>query len=365
VFIRSSWLVCAMGNCGHIHNSAMNDTVPQEPLKASTTSHTTLRLRKGATANINEIHQVACFGDVYCVIADKSPFYDCWSSEPVIMFYSDDTTRTFPRTDLPDTRMFLGAYVDHGSRRIVAANFKYEKPHGKTVNIYVYTVNDDFTCSLRHTLTNDADDCAGSCILGRLTSVHNSAFTLVYNDMANNSHTTVLTASSDDDSSVGSSVTVMTNSQFPPVLHDLDGVYFCDSDSFFLATAKRAVVTQPSIILRVCKVTVTDGKARGKDLVNRRITLPCVVPPSVNGKLRVLIQTMQSVEIEGEAALRCLVRVELCEPSEGATVVVAILVDLFTQCVLDTAVLGSPKALVFMTTGCDRIIQCKKPRRST
>jgi hypothetical protein len=224
MFIRSSWLVCAMGNCVHVHNSAMNDTTPQEPLKASTT-HITLRLRKGDTANINEIHQVACFGDVYCVIADKSPFYDCWSSEPVIMFYSDDATRTFPRTDLPDTRVFLGAYVDHGNRRIVAANFKHEKPRGKTVNIYVYTVNDDFTCSLRHTLTNDADDCAGSCFMGRLTSVHNSAFTLVYNDMANNSHTTVLTASFDDDSSVDSSVTVIQNSQFPPVLHDLEGVH--------------------------------------------------------------------------------------------------------------------------------------------
>jgi hypothetical protein len=74
---------------------------------------------------------------------------------------------------------------------------------------------------------------------------------------------------------------------------------------------------------------------------------------------------MQSVEIEGEAALRCLVRVELCELNEDPTVVVAILVDLFTQRVLDTAVLGSPGAHVFMRTGCDRIVQCKTPRRST
>jgi hypothetical protein len=397
-----------MGNYIHLLQPPVK---PAAPGKRHSKPHTApkkanLSFREDSTPNVHRIHEVACFGEFYCLIADKSRLFDYWSSECVITFYSADTAQEFPQTALPEARLFLGAYVDYINRRIVAANLKYVEPCGKAVNIYIYKVNCDYTCSLTHTLTNDASDCASSCFMGRLTSIrtdesmrvqdifktledaqestastkitavlkkiyvlspifanelafHKSDFTLIYNDVANNPHTTVFRVILNADSSVDSSVTVIQNSQFPPVLNDLTSVYFSEACSFSMATAKRIEGRAQTISLQVCRVTVKGDKAFGKILVDKHVNLHCPVAAATREELRVLIEAIQCVEVQGETTLRCLVRVELCEPGENSTKVVAILVDLFTQHVLEVTLLDGLYALAFMAPDCDRIIQCE------
>jgi hypothetical protein len=300
--------------------------------------------------------QFGAYGDMFYIIADKTLSFDCWSCEPYITFARAGDVTAFPRTDIPPSRLFIGAEAYLNERRLVVANFqtKTKSPSkmGNTVNIYIYAAEDTFGCTLQHTYTFDAQDCCGSGFLGRLCSLDVTHHAVAFGDLSNNPYISfgAVTIPADE-------LATEIADQRPPLKCDaLQDAFFKPDGTYYSATAIPA--GDNALVLRVC---VDDAHITAFE---RAVVMPLQLGTVTAQHIECAVLTLKCISRETGNIERVLVRVtieqENAAEEELGDRAVAFLLNIPTNEVVCMCVLRGPYYLCALSADGESILQLRK-----
>jgi hypothetical protein len=180
-----------------------------------------------------QVLEFGTFGDLIYVIGDKRKAFMRAEYRSFIAFARPGDTALISGTDLLPCRAILGAAAYLNERRVFVANRDFPDCENKTVNIFVYHVQEDLSCILRHTCTFTAANCAGTAFMGRLCSADAHNHVVAYGDLSNNSYYRFGTATV---TQVGAPIQKVER-RSPPDCMFLDDLYIMPDGSYYTATA--------------------------------------------------------------------------------------------------------------------------------
>jgi hypothetical protein len=287
------------------------------------------------------------------IIGDRSAWLDPWSCEPYITFAKSGEATEFPRTELPSSRHILGAEAYPEQSKIVVANFQYSegtRTHDSTVNVYIYSVEEDFTCTLQNTFTFSAGECSGSGLTGRLCSLDSSIHIVAFGDLSNNPHFTFAAVKTPAGQPPSQSIA----HRKPPLYDDIMHVYFKPDGSYYAASA-HPVGTDKLVLL----VTM-DNERYG--VFERVVVLPFELGTATMQHLRSEMVTLKRLTTETGEVERVLVRVTIeqersAEGKLGECRAVAFLLNIPTNEVVCMSVLRKPFSLCAQSADDQSILQ--------
>jgi hypothetical protein len=295
------------------------------------------------------------FRDKYFFIGDKTAKLDCWSCEPYITFADCADPTAFPCTELPPTTSFLGAEAYVKERRIVVATYySGDDAQTPTVNIYIYSVEEDFSCTVQQVHTFCAAECGASSFLGRLCSADPSTHAVVFGDVCNNPYFTFGTLTA-----VVGGASAQSLKHMKPLRYDhISDVFFKPDGTYYSARA-HPVGENAVVVL----VTANDDNYIAFERV---VVLPFALGAEANGHIKCSVLSLKRMVTETGAIERLLVRLTFEQVRGGdgdeegkptSPRAVAFLLNIPTNEVVCKTVLRGPYGLCAVSADGQSIVQ--------